>query len=108
MMGLSEGAIRDMKFLFCGFLEGFRVLMNMSCTGVLVTTGLTLLFSDSDLITGVLVLWSYWMATRKGLAHAPGSYIILSLLEQATFILLQYRMSRAVALTLKVLFRSTA
>ena len=57
-----------MKYLFLSLANRVRVLLKISLIGVLVKTGLTFLFSCSDLNTDMFVFWSYRPAGMVGLA----------------------------------------
>ena len=90
----SKRGTRNIKHFFVLVAKRLRVLVKMSRIGVLSKTGLTLLFSYSDLITDIFVLWSYWIAGRKSLAYTTGSCIGASLVAQMMGAFYQYKVSK--------------
>ena len=54
--------------------KGMKVLVKMSRICIALKTGLILLFSYSDLITDMFVLWSYWMVAKEGAGLRGGIF----------------------------------
>ena len=51
-----------------------KVLVKMSRICIALKTGLILLFSYSDLITDMFVLWNYWMVAKEGAGLRGGIF----------------------------------
>lgn len=86
-----------MKFFSVSLLKGVMVLVKIGLIGALVKAALTLLFSYSDLITEMFVLWSYQTTSGTGLLNASESCISSSLVIQAIFTFFQYRLSHVLS-----------